>query len=210
VRETKYTKWFEKLAAKSCITEVCRMSSASQFVLEGIWFTGSLLVEVWALTGPLQPLYSFLFQPFCCRFVLFYDPIYAFSCQTDLTIDRDSFDRELNCRPGLTFDCRSRYTLVYKVYKAHARSYFCKVPRSCSYKTSPNNQPSTTVLDSCYEVFGFHQTVCCALLSVIPSLVSPMSCHLIVVREFACPNESGSYVARSIKALVWSPKANRS
>jgi len=26
------------------------------------------LVEVWTLTGPLQHLDSFLFQPFCCRF----------------------------------------------------------------------------------------------------------------------------------------------
>ena len=25
-------------------------------------------VEVWTLTGPLQHLYSFLFQTFCCRF----------------------------------------------------------------------------------------------------------------------------------------------
>ena len=36
-----------------------------------------------------------------------------------------------------------------------------------------------------------------------------MSCHLIVVGEFACPNESGSYVARGFKPLVRSPKANR-
>ena len=42
------------------------------------------------------------------------------------------------------------------------------------------------------------------------SYFSPISCHLIVVGEFACPNETGSYVARGFKPLVGSPKANRS
>ena len=39
---------------------------------------------------------------------------------------------------------------------------------------------------------------------------TPMSCHLIVVEKFVCPNDSGSYVVRGFKPLVGSPKANRS
>ena len=46
-------------------------------------------------------------------------------------------------------------------------------------------------------------------MSIMYSIPSPMSCHLIVVGEFACPNESGSYFARGFKPLVGSPKANR-
>jgi len=38
-------------------------------------------------------------------------------------------------------------------------------------RTSPNHQPSTTVLDSWYDMFGFLQTCCCALWPNISTLV---------------------------------------
>ncbi len=78
-------------------------------------------IQVWTLTGPLQHLDCFLFQPFCCRFagvleiiVLLHDPIPpSFSCWTN----------------GLTFD--------FVEYRGnHCQLNDCKVLRSCGCKTS--------------------------------------------------------------------------
>jgi len=45
----------------------------------------------------------------------------------------------------------------------HSGLNVCKVSRYCSCKTSPNQQPSATVLDSWYEVFVL---ICCVWFSL--------------------------------------------
>lgn len=50
----------------------------------------------------------------------------------------------------------------------------CKA--SCGCRTSPNQHPSTTVPNSCYEVLGLWQTWCCALWSPFWSCLSTGHC----------------------------------
>ena len=86
-------------------------------------------VEVWTLTGALQHLDSFLCHTFCCRSAGFSPALAVGQMASHLNLEYFGIQRS---------------------------SWWTQ--RSCGCRTSPNHQPSTTVLDSWYEVFVL---ICC-------------------------------------------------
>lgn len=89
-------------------------------------------VEVWSLTGPLQHLSSFLFQPFCHRLAGVFG------------ITVPWYQRILASR-----QMASCSTLEYLCRGVHGILSDCRVHRTFGYKTSLNHCPSTTALTVC-------------------------------------------------------------
>lgn len=85
--------------------------------------------EIWTLTGPLQHLDSFVFQPFCCRFV---------AVASIIVLLHDTIWMKLYLSDSWPHIWLNN-TFVYR--GVHGRPSDCKVPKSCGCKTNPHHHP---------------------------------------------------------------------